>query len=177
MLPVKLTVCRFFRLTKNTKWRYKRRRLNFELQMQYKAGKLVTLWQVYRNREDILGPWWVKRKSRWIIFQLNIIKRYINLRLPSLLCCIAILCMQMQHIATDWVAWSASRSVCLRGKNGPLWSIGILCGQLCKNSWTNRDGVWVMESVIPTEAIITSVLHLQITCKELCNSLCGNCQV
>ena len=31
----------------------------------------------------------------------------------------------------------------LKGKSaGPLHSIGILCRELCNNSWTDQDAIW-----------------------------------
>jgi len=40
------------------------------------------------------------------------------------------------------------------GKCAPLQSIWTLCGYLCKNSWTNRDALWTMDSSGPKDAYI-----------------------
>jgi len=32
-----------------------------------------------------------------------------------------------------------------RERGGPLWSIGTLCREQCKNGWTDRDAIWVMD--------------------------------
>jgi len=32
------------------------------------------------------------------------------------------------------------------GKGRPLWSIGTFCRELCRNSWTDWFGVWVVDS-------------------------------
>jgi len=40
------------------------------------------------------------------------------------------------------------------GRGGPLLSIGTLYGHVCKNSWTNRDAILVMDSGGPKEACI-----------------------
>jgi len=36
----------------------------------------------------------------------------------------------------------------------PLQSIGTLCGHLCKNGWTDRDAVWVMDSDGPKKLCV-----------------------
>jgi len=40
------------------------------------------------------------------------------------------------------------------GKGRPLWSIWTVCRELCKNGWTDRDAVWVMDSGGPKEMCI-----------------------
>jgi len=87
---------------------------------------------------------------------------------------IAVLRMYMRPIVTDWIAWSVSVSVTvvspaktaepikmllgLRTRLGPrhgsLYSIATLCDDLCKNGWTDRDAIWVMDSGEPKEACI-----------------------
>ena len=34
------------------------------------------------------------------------------------------------------------------------WSIGTLCGHLCKNGWTDRDAIWVEGSDRPKESCV-----------------------
>jgi len=40
------------------------------------------------------------------------------------------------------------------GRGGPLWSIGTLCGELCKNGWTHHDAVRVVGWDAPKESCV-----------------------
>jgi len=53
----------------------------------------------------------------------------------------------------DGVQIPPREGIILRGQRGVLlWSIGTLCGHLCKNGWTDRDAVLVMGSDGPKES-------------------------
>ena len=46
---------------------------------------------------------------------------------------------------------------------GPLYILGTLYGDLCKNAWTDRDAVWVVNVDGPKEYVLDKV---QITLLE-----------
>jgi len=50
----------------------------------------------------------------------------------------------------------------LRGKGGPLWRRWTLCREMCRNGWTDRDAVWVVDSGGPKEARVTRVCTLAL---------------
>jgi len=76
----------------------------------------------------------------------------------------------MRPIVTDRVVWYVSRSVCHSSEP-------------CKNSWTDRDAVWVEDSAGPKEPCFRwgsrspmgrgnfegSLYSLRTLCRELCN--------
>ena len=62
----------------------------------------------------------------------------------------------MRPVVTDRVSWSLSLSVCL---SIGLLSVGLsVCcnSEPCKNGWTDRDAIWVMDSGGQKEAQVQS---------------------
>jgi len=43
------------------------------------------------------------------------------------------------------------------GMRRPLWSIGTVCSELCKNGWTNWDGVWMLSQMDPRNHALDGV--------------------
>jgi len=77
---------------------------------------------------------------------------------------IAVLRAYMRPIVTDGVAWSVCRSVCHDREP-------------CRNCWTDRDAVWVMDSGWPTEACIRWVQIPQREGAIFRGKLAAHCKV
>ena len=63
----------------------------------------------------------------------------------------------------------------------PLYSIGILCRQLCKNGWTDRNAVWDAESGSSRKPCIRWGVHWRHPANATEPSMCGGdaalCQI